>query len=137
MLIHLKLLYNHLKKNLNPKKLFMPKEKKTIINTPAISSKKQETKTVLVEQQMLDKIYEQNEIIKKRLRLMVIANYLRIVFLYLPILIGLVISFVYLPSFLEQIFGQYAEVLGIGLPGGGVSAQLLEQIPQILEQLQK
>ncbi|MBT3817420.1 MAG: hypothetical protein HOE80_05025 [Candidatus Magasanikbacteria bacterium] len=115
----------------------MPKEKKTIINTPAISSKKQETKTVLVEQQMLDKIYEQNEIIKKRLRLMVIANYLRIVFLYLPILIGLVISFVYLPSFLEQIFGQYAEVLGIGLPGGGVSAQLLEQIPQILEQLQK
>ena len=44
---------------------------------------------------MVKKVYEQNNKIYKRLRLMLIGNYLKLLFLIIPIILGII----YLPPY--------------------------------------
>ncbi|MBU2542201.1 hypothetical protein KJ785_01410 [Patescibacteria group bacterium] len=65
-------------------------------------------------------IYEQNKKIKHRLTMMVIGSYLRLALIIIPIILGII----YLPSLLEDLWGQYGQILG-GMGAGGGS------VPQI------
>ena len=88
-------------------------------------------------------IYEQNRKIKHRLTMMVVGNYLRLLLIIAPIVLG----FIFLPPLLEDIFGQYGNILGgvspLGVVGegnqiGDIMSQFSgEQIQDIIRVIQK
>ncbi|MBD3310873.1 MAG: hypothetical protein GF349_00015 [Candidatus Magasanikbacteria bacterium] len=59
-------------------------------------------------------IYEQNKKITKRMTWMVIGNYLRLLIIVVPIVLGII----YLPPLIDQMLQSYTEILGVG--GGDV-----------------
>jgi hypothetical protein len=63
---------------------------------------------------LLQEIKEQNRIIKRRMMWMVVGNYLRLLLIVLPLIVGTVLAYVYLPSFLQNILGEYQQILGGG-----------------------
>lgn len=84
-------------------------------------------------------IYEQNKKIKHRLTMMVIGSYLRLALIIIPIILGII----YLPSLLEDLWGQYGQILGgMGAGGGsvpqindllgGISSNQLQEILKLL-----
>lgn len=73
-------------------------------------------------------IYEQNRKIKKRLTMMAVANYLRLILIVVPIIIGII----FLPPLLEGVWQQYSEILGISSSGGTSG---LNSLTDILSQI--
>lgn len=78
-------------------------------------------------------IYEQNEKIKRRITMMVVGSYLRL----LLILVPLVLALIYLPPLLQQALSQYSELLGIGGNMSGLDKILSEVSPQDISQILK
>lgn len=58
-------------------------------------------------------IFEQNKKIKRRLTLMVVGNYFKLLLIIVP----LIIAFIYLPPLINQLLLQYNSILG-GAGGG-------------------
>src|SRR3989338_2916294 len=73
-------------------------------------------------------IYEQNRKIKRRLTLMVVGSYLRL----LMILVPLILAFIYLPPLIRGLFEQYAGIIN-GLQGATKGGQL--DINSIIDQI--
>ena len=72
-------------------------------------------------------IYEQNRKIKHRLTIMVIANYLRLLIIVVPI----ILAAIYLPPLFKDLWGQYGEIFGISGGAIGNIGQLESIISQI------
>jgi hypothetical protein len=66
-------------------------------------------------------VYDQNRKIKRRLTIMIIGGYLRVLIIVLPIILAII----YLPPILKPLFQQYNDILG-GLGGvkSGTTGQL-------------
>ncbi len=68
-------------------------------------------------------IYEQNQKIKRRMTMMVILGYLRLLVIVVP----LVLALIYLPPMFKEMWGQYSSLLGVGAGS--------EQISEIMSQI--
>ncbi len=68
-------------------------------------------------------IYNQNKKIKSRLTWMAVGNYLRLLILIIPIILGII----YLPSILEEFWQVYADILG-GVSEHGSFSKILNQM---------
>ncbi|OGH71859.1 MAG: hypothetical protein A2921_03330 [Candidatus Magasanikbacteria bacterium RIFCSPLOWO2_01_FULL_43_20b] len=83
-------------------------------------------------------IYEQNRGIKRRLTLLLVGGYLKLLLIVVP----LILAFIYLPPLLKDLFAQYSSLLG-GLSGASNGGQLdvgsiLNQVsPDQIQQIMK
>lgn len=73
-------------------------------------------------------IYEQNKGIKRRLTLMLVGSYLKL----LIILVPLILAAIYLPPLIKDLFGQYGDLMG-GLQNMTKNGQL--DVGSILNQV--
>jgi hypothetical protein len=83
-------------------------------------------------------IYEQNRGIKRRLTLLLVGGYLKLLLIVVP----LILAFIYLPPLLKDLFAQYSSLLG-GLSGVSKGGQIdvgsiLNQVsPDQIQQIMK
>lgn len=82
---------------------------------------------------ILKEIKEQNSVLRRRMTWMVVGNYLRLLLVILPLIIGTILAYVYLPAFMQDTLGQYQELVG-GSGSFGIT-ELLQQVSP--EQLQE
>ena len=68
-------------------------------------------------------IYDQNRVIKRRLLVMVLGSYLKLIIIIVP----LVLAIIYLPPLLEPYFNQVSGLL-FGGGGGNQVGQILNQV---------
>jgi hypothetical protein len=109
-----------------PKKEGLPKIKKSVpaSATPKVDinvNTKDDSLKELIEKNIKwsQVIYEQNKKIKRRLTLMSVASYLRLLIFAIPIILGII----YLPSLLSNVLEQYGGILG-SLGFGGSTGQI-------------
>jgi hypothetical protein len=119
-----------------PKKEGLPKIKKSApaSATPKVDinvNTKDDSLKELIEKNIKwsQVLYEQNKKIKRRLTLMSVASYLRLLIFVVPIILGII----YLPPLMADLFAQYGNILGsLGIGGnvtGGVNpVEILNQI---------
>lgn len=100
---------------LENKKTQKPEKAKNIpknqINLPKESDSLQDL--LLKNIKLSEMIFEQNKKIKRRLTLMVVGNYFKLLLIVVP----LIIAFIYLPPLINQLLLQYNSILG-GAGGG-------------------
>ena len=73
-------------------------------------------------------LYEQNKKIKRRLTLMSVASYLRLLIFVVPIILGII----YLPPLMADLFAQYGNILGgLGIGGNTGAVNPVEILSQI------
>ena len=85
--------------------------RKKINNKKEISSAKPDDslKSLLEKNiKLSEEIFAQNKKIKNRLTMMVVGNYVKLLFIIIP----LIIAFIFLPPLLNQVLSQYNELLG-------------------------
>ena len=83
---------------------------------------------------LLKEIKEQNKILKRRMTWMVVGNYLRLLLIILPLIVGTVLAYVYLPTFMQETVSQYSELLGGGTAGVPMIDLLNQVSPEQIEQ---
>jgi len=71
-------------------------------------------------------VYEQNRRISRRLAMMVVGNYLRLLLIIVPIILGII----YLPPIFEEFFSQYQQLFGQE-SGINVSSDLLRDAVEL------
>ncbi len=83
---------------------------KTDIISDDINIKKEDDLKNLLKESLewSKKVYEQNNKIYKRLRLMLLGNYLKLLIIIIPIILGII----YLPPYLTEIWENYKNILG-------------------------
>lgn len=89
---------------------------------------------------LAEKIYEQNRSINRRLTWMVIGNYLRLVLILAPLILGII----FLPPLIAQLWQQYTGLIGMSETSGGNSPSLFnigsamsgEDIGRLLQEFQ-
>ncbi|HBU07560.1 MAG TPA: hypothetical protein DEB09_05795 [Candidatus Magasanikbacteria bacterium] len=72
-------------------------------------------------------IYEQNKKIKHRLTMMLVASYLKILFILVP----LILAFIFLSPMLKGALDQYSNLLGVVNNGGAKEAQINNVLSQV------
>jgi len=72
-----------------------------------------------------EKIYIQNIQIKKRMTLMTVASYLRILLILAPIILGII----YLPALFSKVWDGYQSTLGINQENAPQIQSLLNELP--------
>jgi hypothetical protein len=84
---------------------------------------------------LLREIKEQNIVLKRRMTWMVVGNYLRLLLVILPLIIGTILAYVYLPSFMQDTLGQYEALFSGGVGSSFSVTDLLQQVSP--EQIQE
>ncbi|PIT86787.1 MAG: hypothetical protein COU33_01220 [Candidatus Magasanikbacteria bacterium CG10_big_fil_rev_8_21_14_0_10_43_6] len=87
---------------------------------------------------LLKEIKEQNHVISRRITWMVVGNYVRLVVVILPLLVGIILAYVYLPAVFQEMLGEYQSLLGGGTQGAFSITDVLHQIsPEQIEEASK